>query len=76
VSAVQLPQDIRGEALCRHQQPGGCTAFVGFIAVGVAVWMTGGEDARARVSEALMGAAILIFVTVPLVTYLNARDTD
>jgi hypothetical protein len=38
--------------------------------------MTGGEDARARVSEALMGAAILIVVTVPLVIYLNARDTD
>ncbi|MBB5802900.1 putative anti-sigma-YlaC factor YlaD [Saccharothrix ecbatanensis] len=90
MSAVQLPHDIRGEALCRHQQPGGCTwwcsyrrgvlcigpVFAGFVAVGVAVWTTGGEDARARVSEALMGAAILIVVTVPLVMYLNARDTD
>lgn len=85
---IQLPHDVRGEALCRHRQPGRCTWWCSYrravlwigpvvavlITVGIALWLSGNSEARTRVTEAFAATAIFLGVMIPLVVIGNARD--
>jgi hypothetical protein len=88
VTAAQLPHDKRGEALCRHRQPGRCTwwcsyrrgvlcigpVVVGMIALALGLWLTGDPAARARVTEAFTSVSLLLGITVPIVIVANAKS--
>ncbi|MFC6094321.1 hypothetical protein [Saccharothrix lopnurensis] len=78
MSAVQLPRDIRGEALCRHARPGSCTwwcsyrravcsigSVAGLVLAGWAsMWMWGDAQARERAAEAVGAVGLVVAVGV------------
>lgn len=88
MSAVQLPHDVRGEALCRHEQPGACTWWCSYrravlcigplvvllIVGGVIQWTAGDVEARDRVVQTVMGVSVFLAVTVPVVLWCNHAD--
>lgn len=84
MSAVQLPRNARGEALCRHDEPGACTWWCTYrltvmlispvVLLLIVQWTVGDAEARDRVVQAVMAVGVLLAVAVPVVLWCNRAD--
>lgn len=78
---------MRGEALCRHTQPGRCTWWCSYrrgvlciapvvaviVAAGIVNYVTGDVGVREQMVHAFAAVALFLAATVPVTIFLNHR---